>query len=161
MALHQRCGNEVGLLHRQRIVNGLCLHCVGNNADDRFAIHDLLAGHGDRLLICGILVFKPALVQLLLNAGVREVNHLVESGVLEIGGRIVKGNMAVFSDADQAEVDAALCQASGNLCDRCFGIALARERWNFPGCTTLMKRSFRYFWKDAGCSSEMPTYSSR
>ena len=86
-------------------VNGLGFARVGNDAEDLLGFEDLLDGHGDGLLGNLVEIAEPAFADLLLAAGVIEIDDDVRIGDLEIGGRIVEGEMAIFADAGEGNID--------------------------------------------------------
>jgi hypothetical protein len=57
---------------------------------------------------------KPAFVELLAAAGIVESNDGVGLPCVEIGGRIVESEMAVFSDAHEGDIDGGELQFVAN-----------------------------------------------
>ena len=108
MGLQDRRRNEIGDVARHNLVDRVGLDLIRHRGDDLAAAHDLIDGHGDGLLRHVIDGGEPALAKLLAAAGVVEVDDLVGGGGVEIGGRIVEGDVGILADADDADVDGLL-----------------------------------------------------
>lgn len=72
--------------------------------------------------------WKPAFVELLAAAGVVESNYGVRLQRFEIGGRIVEGEMAVFSDADEGDINLGKLQFVANSFHQLAGIFGAAQK---------------------------------
>ncbi len=105
MFLQDGGGDLVGNWAFHSVLDGDGFAGIGDAADDVLAFHDLVDRHGDGL--CGDIVEcgEPALAELLFSAGIIEVDN--EEGFLgvEVGGRVVEGEVPVFTDADKGDVD--------------------------------------------------------
>ena len=69
-------------------MDSLCLHSVGNTADDGLALHNLLAGHADCLLERFVGICEPTLTDLLPDAAVCQIYDLIGVGVAKIGRKL-------------------------------------------------------------------------
>lgn len=85
--------------------DGLRFARIGDNRDDRLGFQNLPDGHGDRLHRNFREISEPSFADLLLATGFVEIHDDVGFVGIEIGGRIVEGEMAVFADAGEGEVN--------------------------------------------------------
>ena len=72
-------------------------------------------------------------MDLLGNAGIRQRDHLEGIVVIKVCGRIVEGNVAVFTDADETQIHGPLCQQFGQLPDGFCGVCLTVDQVVFAG----------------------------
>ena len=95
---------------QERALHGLGLFRIWNARENGFAAQNLPDGHGDGLFGHFVYRAKPALLHLLRLAALVQRNHDVGFFRLEIGWRIVKGDMGILADANQAHMDRAALQ---------------------------------------------------
>jgi len=136
MAFENRAWNEVGDWAFDTISDGRCFAFVGNAADDFSRLQNLMDGHADRV---GRNVFeggKPTFSDLLFATRLVKKHHVVGFGRFEIRRRIIKGQVAVFADTDQSNIDRRFQQATSSALADSFGIAGSIEemkgsQWDF------------------------------
>src|ERR1700730_2901654 len=75
-----------------------CFAGLGADSNDLFILEDLLNGHGNGLPRHSREIPKPARADLLPAARFIEIHDKVWIVRLEIGWRIIEGEMAVFAD---------------------------------------------------------------
>ena len=104
--LQQGSGNHRGgLVGVKGLIQGVGLNGVRNAGNDLLALHDLVGGHRNGLLRHVVEGGEPALAHLLAAASVVEIDDDVGFTGVEVGGRVVEGDVTVFTDADEADVD--------------------------------------------------------
>jgi len=85
--------------------DGCGLARIRHGADDAVALHDLRDGHRDRL--CGHLIQRrePALAHLLAAAGFVQCYNQIRRIGLEIGRRVIEGQMAVLAASYSRDIN--------------------------------------------------------
>lgn len=114
VALQDRGGDVGGDFAFDGVADGFGFAGVGDGADDGGALHDLADAHGDGLAGHVVEGGEPAFAQLLAAAGVVELDDEVGFFGLEVGGRVVEGEVAVFADADEGDVDGVSAEDVGD-----------------------------------------------
>ncbi len=104
---------------------------VGNGVDDAAALHDHAGAHGDGLLGDVVEGREPAFAELLFAADFVEVDDEVRLFCVEVARRVVEGDMAVFTDADEADVDDFVEQVFAELVDG--GLEVSGVSWDEVG----------------------------
>lgn len=105
MAFENRAGNEVGDWAFDTISNRRCFAFVGNAADDFSRLQNLVDGHADGVGRNVLEGGKPTLSDLLIATRLVKMHHVVRFGRFEISRRVIEGQMAVFADTDQSNID--------------------------------------------------------
>src|SRR5205807_6425092 len=90
-------------------LNGLSLALVGNHRQDFFCLQNLLGRHRDGLLGNLRDVGEPGFPYLLLATSFIEVDDQVRILGIEVRWWIVEGNVPVFADAQECNIDRDRC----------------------------------------------------
>ncbi len=85
--------------------DGRCFAGVRNDGKDFLGLENLAHGHGNGLHGNSVKILEPSFADLLEAAGVVEGNDNVRLFCVEIGGRIVKSDVAIFADTQESDID--------------------------------------------------------
>ena len=88
----------------EAIMDSLGFAWVGYGADDCFRLHDLFDRHGYGLGRDILQALKPAFAKLLAAASLIQIHHNVGVFDLKVRRWIIKGQVPVFSDADEGDI---------------------------------------------------------
>ena len=108
--------------------DGLGFARFGDYSDDLIGFQDLANGHGDGLAGNFGKIAEPGFADLLAATGFVEIDEEIGLFGLEIGGRVVEGEMAVFTDAGEGEVDGRGAEELAYAVDYFVGIGVAVEQ---------------------------------
>src|SRR3972149_4754179 len=106
MGLENAGWHQVRYRAFDRVLDSQGFACIRNSAHDGSTFHDLADAHRDSLFGHLCQTGEPAFAYLLLAAGRIQVDDDVWIFGLEVSGRIVEGQMAIFSDADAGHINA-------------------------------------------------------
>ena len=105
MKPNDRCGMERRQLALKGDLHGIGLAFIRNRVDDAAALENLADGHGDGLFGHVVERGEPSFAELLVAADIVKIDDDVGLFRVEIRRRVVEGDMAVLTDADEADID--------------------------------------------------------
>lgn len=108
-------------------LDGLGFAGFRNGGNDLGGLENLANGHGDGAGGDVRERFEPAFADLLTAAGFIEIDEEVGIFGIEIGGRIVEGEVSVLADADESEINGGSEQVVGGGAEKRGGIGVAVE----------------------------------
>ena len=105
MLLKNGGGTHIGDRAFQSGFDSFSFAQIWHRVDDAGSLHALFDGHGNRLFGHIVDGGEPAFAELLLTAAQFEVDHDVGAFGFEVSRGIVEGEVAVFTDTDESNVD--------------------------------------------------------
>ena len=95
-------------------LDGICFELSGDSDDEVFSRHQGGAGEAESMGGDGVEVGEAAVVDLLLAAGLVELDHLDSVRIFEVcNGRIIESDVSIFANTHADEVNGALGHESG------------------------------------------------
>ncbi len=96
------------------LLDGICFELSGDSNDEVFSRHQGGAGEAESVGGDGVEVRKAAVVDLLLAAGLVELDHLDGVWIIEVGdGRVIESDMSIFTNAHADKIDGAFVHEFG------------------------------------------------
>ncbi len=96
--------NEIGFIVFQSFLNSVCFDSIGDTGNNAPALENLVNRHRNCLLWNFVNIRKPTFMDLLVFAGIVEIYDDVCLSGIKISRRIVKGDVRVFTNADEPHV---------------------------------------------------------
>ena len=109
-------------------LDGLSFLWSRHDSENLFRFENLIHGHGDGVPGDNVNIGEPSFADLLLAAGLIEIHDNVGLFGAEIGWRIVEGQVTVFTDSDEGDIDRGSADGSIGAADYFDRILLAIQK---------------------------------